>query len=319
MRCRCATRSPCCSSSRSGCCSTRWRCSTRRGCLPARSRSCSLSARWRRSCSCGRCGSRSRRASPWRSRSRRLASSPSSCRDSAARWDCSRRGHQHDHRHLDRLDCPQPAAVPHHRADHASGSTRHPALVALARPVAVDRHGRVARGAAQRKPRASRGVDRLRSDRTHRGADAEGERHRADGDRDSTSTRCASCASTGADVVYGDATRPETLAEAGTATAGNLILTSAGMANSEEVIRAARDAEPTHPCARARASTCATCPASNAPARRHRVHRRGRGRARVRRGNARAVGRHGRTGRSRARPRPRRSCSATAPVRELSG
>ena len=48
----------------------------------------------------------------------------------------------------------------------------------------------------------------------------------------------------GADVVYGDATRPETLAEAGIATADNLILTSAGMANSEEVIRAARVANP---------------------------------------------------------------------------
>jgi CPA2 family monovalent cation:H+ antiporter-2 len=48
----------------------------------------------------------------------------------------------------------------------------------------------------------------------------------------------------GADVVYGDATRPETLVEAGIETADNLILTSAGMANSEEVIRAARDANP---------------------------------------------------------------------------
>jgi CPA2 family monovalent cation:H+ antiporter-2 len=48
----------------------------------------------------------------------------------------------------------------------------------------------------------------------------------------------------GADAVYGDATRPETLVEAGITTADNLILTSAGMANSEEVIRAARDANP---------------------------------------------------------------------------
>jgi CPA2 family monovalent cation:H+ antiporter-2 len=48
----------------------------------------------------------------------------------------------------------------------------------------------------------------------------------------------------GADAVYGDATKPETLAEAGIATADNLILTSAGMANSEEVIRAAREANP---------------------------------------------------------------------------
>ena len=48
----------------------------------------------------------------------------------------------------------------------------------------------------------------------------------------------------GGDAVYGDATRPEILAEAGIATAGNLILTSAGMANSEEVIRAAREVNP---------------------------------------------------------------------------
>jgi K+:H+ antiporter len=45
----------------------------------------------------------------------------------------------------------------------------------------------------------------------------------------------------GVDAVYGDATRPETLAGAAVATAGSLILTSAGMANSSEVIRAARD------------------------------------------------------------------------------
>ena len=48
----------------------------------------------------------------------------------------------------------------------------------------------------------------------------------------------------GGDAVYGDATRPETLEEAGIATAGNLILTSAGMAHSEAVIRAARELNP---------------------------------------------------------------------------
>ena len=48
----------------------------------------------------------------------------------------------------------------------------------------------------------------------------------------------------GIDAVYGDATRPGTLEEAGITTADNLILTSAGMANSEEVIRAAREANP---------------------------------------------------------------------------
>ena len=45
----------------------------------------------------------------------------------------------------------------------------------------------------------------------------------------------------GIDAVYGDATRPETLIEAGIATARSLILTSAGMAQSTEVIRAARE------------------------------------------------------------------------------
>ena len=48
----------------------------------------------------------------------------------------------------------------------------------------------------------------------------------------------------GMDAVYGDATRPETLIEAGITSAANLILTSAGMANSTEVIRAAREANP---------------------------------------------------------------------------
>ena len=48
----------------------------------------------------------------------------------------------------------------------------------------------------------------------------------------------------GVDAIYGDATRREVLDEAGIANADNLILTSAGMANSEEVIRAARDANP---------------------------------------------------------------------------
>ena len=45
----------------------------------------------------------------------------------------------------------------------------------------------------------------------------------------------------GIDAVYGDATRPETLIEAGIANARSLILTSAGMAQSTEVIRAARE------------------------------------------------------------------------------
>jgi CPA2 family monovalent cation:H+ antiporter-2 len=48
----------------------------------------------------------------------------------------------------------------------------------------------------------------------------------------------------GIDAVYGDATRPETLVEAGIASARSLILTSAGMAQSTEVIRAAREVNP---------------------------------------------------------------------------
>jgi len=49
----------------------------------------------------------------------------------------------------------------------------------------------------------------------------------------------------GVNAVYGDATRPDTLAGAGVATAGTLVLTSAGMANSTEVIRTAREFNPT--------------------------------------------------------------------------
>lgn len=48
----------------------------------------------------------------------------------------------------------------------------------------------------------------------------------------------------GIDAVYGDATRAETLEAAGIARAGNLILGSAGMTHSEEVIRAARAINP---------------------------------------------------------------------------
>jgi CPA2 family monovalent cation:H+ antiporter-2 len=46
------------------------------------------------------------------------------------------------------------------------------------------------------------------------------------------------------DAVYGDATRPETLTGASVTNAGTLILTSAGMANSAEVIRTARELNP---------------------------------------------------------------------------
>jgi monovalent cation:H+ antiporter-2, CPA2 family len=48
----------------------------------------------------------------------------------------------------------------------------------------------------------------------------------------------------GVDAIYGDATRFETLSGAGVAAADVLILTSAGMANSTEVIRAAREINP---------------------------------------------------------------------------
>ena len=48
----------------------------------------------------------------------------------------------------------------------------------------------------------------------------------------------------GIDAVYGDATRPETLASAGLDKAGTLILTSAGMENSPDVIRNARELNP---------------------------------------------------------------------------
>ena len=48
----------------------------------------------------------------------------------------------------------------------------------------------------------------------------------------------------GVDAIYGDATRPETLEAAGIDKSGSLILGSAGMANSAEVIRTARELNP---------------------------------------------------------------------------
>lgn len=48
----------------------------------------------------------------------------------------------------------------------------------------------------------------------------------------------------GVEAIYGDATRPETLVAAGVPSSGSLILGSAGMANSAEVIRIARRLNP---------------------------------------------------------------------------
>jgi CPA2 family monovalent cation:H+ antiporter-2 len=48
----------------------------------------------------------------------------------------------------------------------------------------------------------------------------------------------------GVDAIYGDATRSDTLEAAGVPTAGNLILGSAGMASSADVIRMARSMNP---------------------------------------------------------------------------
>ncbi len=50
--------------------------------------------------------------------------------------------------------------------------------------------------------------------------------------------------SQGVDAIYGDATRPETLAAAGVGRAGSLVLGSAGMAHGADVIRAARALNP---------------------------------------------------------------------------
>jgi CPA2 family monovalent cation:H+ antiporter-2 len=48
----------------------------------------------------------------------------------------------------------------------------------------------------------------------------------------------------GVDAIYGDATREETLEAAGVQKSGSLVLGSAGMANSAEVIRIARALNP---------------------------------------------------------------------------
>lgn len=48
----------------------------------------------------------------------------------------------------------------------------------------------------------------------------------------------------GVDAVYGDASRPDTLKEAGIARAGNLILSASGLKGAEEVVRLAREMSP---------------------------------------------------------------------------
>jgi CPA2 family monovalent cation:H+ antiporter-2 len=48
----------------------------------------------------------------------------------------------------------------------------------------------------------------------------------------------------GLEAVYGDATQRDTLVGAGVPNSGSLILTSAGMGNSSEVIRMARELNP---------------------------------------------------------------------------
>jgi CPA2 family monovalent cation:H+ antiporter-2 len=48
----------------------------------------------------------------------------------------------------------------------------------------------------------------------------------------------------GVRAIYGDATHRDTLAQAGAADADNLVLTSAGMAESREAIRHAKDLNP---------------------------------------------------------------------------
>jgi CPA2 family monovalent cation:H+ antiporter-2 len=56
----------------------------------------------------------------------------------------------------------------------------------------------------------------------------------------------------GLDAIYGDAAHRDTLVAAGTPSAGSLILSSAGMSNSEEVIRIAKELNPNiHVLARA--------------------------------------------------------------------
>ena len=49
----------------------------------------------------------------------------------------------------------------------------------------------------------------------------------------------------GVEAIYGDATRPDTLEAAGIGHAGSLILASAGMAHSADVIRTSRSLNPT--------------------------------------------------------------------------
>ena len=169
----------------------------------------------------------------------------------------------------------QSAAVPRHRADRAVGRRGVRGCAAMARSAARSSTARGARAVRRAERRAHRAVvDRLRTDRTHGGAAAAGERHRADGRSSSTSTPCASCASTASTRSTATRRVRRRSRKPASPTAGNLILTSAGMANSEEVIRAARDVNPDIRVL-ARALVPARPAEPEARRRRHRVHRRG--------------------------------------------
>ena len=65
-----------------------------------------------------------------------------------------------------------------------------------------------------------------------------------DGYRAEHGYRSRSCGTRASHAVYGDATRPEMLQAAGVPRRDTLILTSAGMSHSEEVIRVARELNP---------------------------------------------------------------------------
>ena len=271
-------------------------------------------------CSCGRCASRSRRASPWRSRSRRSASSRSSSRRSAASSASS----------------PTEATNTIIAASIVS-IVLNPLLYRIIDPVVG-----VGLAASRACRGGSIGCRGIESGGARAVRSAERRAHRAVligyGPTGRTVARMLKengieptvieinidtvreLREMGADAVYGDATRPETLDEAGIAHGGQPDPDVGG--HGEQHRGDPRRARGQSRDSRAGARVVPARPARPETRRgRHGVHRRRRGRAGVRRRNAGAASAPPPSKSIASAPARTRSCSATAraPDRRLFG
>ena len=154
--------------------------------------------------------------------------------------------HGSDERAGGDLDCvnrPESARLPDHPVDRSLAPGSAPALGSSESAICRALRPEGARPPDDDRSRPPRRRDWLRSDRPHGRAPVTRQWSRLHRRR-AEHGRGTGAAAGGVDAIYGDATRPETLEAAGVEKAGSLVLGSAGMANSAEVIRIARTMNP---------------------------------------------------------------------------